>query len=652
MARKMLCLRVCPTVVVLGATGAGKSKLALDIAKRVNSEIISADSMQVYRGLNIITNKVNSEEIEACPHHVIDYVNPLSRYTVVDFRDKALPIVDSLLEKGKLPIIVGGTNYYIEALLWKVLLDPVENTGDDLLIDKRGGDIKMIQLRKRSLPDNCMAPKAKHQQIDHASVTGETVGGSDLEEETTSKSVLSHGSTFQHNIDINSTCSFNKMDSKNLFSCGNETSEYDKRDSVCDMTNKAVEYSVNTGVSNTGVTGENTGVTLENTGVNMEKTCVVAVKNTCVTVDNAGPTLENTAVTMEHTGVTMNNTGVTVDNTGVTVDNTGVTVDNTGVTVDNAGVTVDNAGVTVDNTSTKGQYFNIEVEKFSSEQLHSILKDVDPEMADRLHPKNRRKIIRSLHVFEQHNIPHSRLLADQQATEGGSSLGGPLRYSNVCVFWVQSDQTVLDDRLDRRVDGMLEQGLLKELSDFHSEYNQQRLQGGLHKEELYSQGIFQSIGFKEFHDYLILPEKERDKEIGVKLKEQGIEKLKQVTRRYARKQLRWINNRFLKRRPGFNVPPVYGLDATDATQWDHAVLEPAMKILSDVMEGKMPSAKPLVIEERSEVKPETTFVCDICSGRIIVGHQQWQAHLKSRVHFKRAKKIRKKELLAKFAQES
>ncbi|XP_050992651.1 tRNA dimethylallyltransferase isoform X3 [Labeo rohita] len=111
-------------VVILGATGTGKSKLAIDIGKSLNGEIISADSMQVYKGLDIITNKVTEEEQAQCRHHMISFVDPLvSGYTVVDFRNKALSLIEDIHRRKKLPIIVGGTNYYIESILWKVLID-------------------------------------------------------------------------------------------------------------------------------------------------------------------------------------------------------------------------------------------------------------------------------------------------------------------------------------------------------------------------------------------------------------------------------------------------------------------------------------------------------------------------------------------------
>lgn len=84
-------------VVVLGATAAGKSKLAIDVASRFSGEIISVDSMQVYKGLDIVTNKVRTEERNLIKHHLIDFVDPLRRLTVVDFRHRALKIVSFIL---------------------------------------------------------------------------------------------------------------------------------------------------------------------------------------------------------------------------------------------------------------------------------------------------------------------------------------------------------------------------------------------------------------------------------------------------------------------------------------------------------------------------------------------------------------------------
>ena len=80
--------RSVPIVVVLGATGAGKSKLALEVAQKFGGEIISADAMQMYKGLDIVTNKVTSEEQKLVKHHMIDFLDPLLKSSVVDFRNQ------------------------------------------------------------------------------------------------------------------------------------------------------------------------------------------------------------------------------------------------------------------------------------------------------------------------------------------------------------------------------------------------------------------------------------------------------------------------------------------------------------------------------------------------------------------------------------
>merc|ERR1719383_192074 len=106
--------RRIPVVVVLGATGAGKSKLAIEIAQKFGGEVISADAVQMYKGLDIVTNKVTHEERSLVKHHCIDFLHPSEKYTVVEFRNMALPIMQDMMAEGKIPVICGGTNYYIE----------------------------------------------------------------------------------------------------------------------------------------------------------------------------------------------------------------------------------------------------------------------------------------------------------------------------------------------------------------------------------------------------------------------------------------------------------------------------------------------------------------------------------------------------------
>ncbi len=106
-------------LVICGATASGKTALSVACAKRFHGEIISADSLLVYKGLNIGTAKPNMEEREGVPHHMIDVVSPMESFSVSDYEAKALPIVERLLSEGKMPIICGGTGFYIQSLLYK-----------------------------------------------------------------------------------------------------------------------------------------------------------------------------------------------------------------------------------------------------------------------------------------------------------------------------------------------------------------------------------------------------------------------------------------------------------------------------------------------------------------------------------------------------
>ncbi len=106
-------------IVICGATASGKTSLSVALAKQLNTEIISADSMLVYQGLNVGTAKPTEEEKGGVPHHLIDVVSPFDSFSVSDYEDRALPIVERLFAEGKTPIICGGTGFYIQSLLYK-----------------------------------------------------------------------------------------------------------------------------------------------------------------------------------------------------------------------------------------------------------------------------------------------------------------------------------------------------------------------------------------------------------------------------------------------------------------------------------------------------------------------------------------------------
>uniref|UniRef100_A0A8C8ZCT8 tRNA dimethylallyltransferase n=1 Tax=Prolemur simus TaxID=1328070 RepID=A0A8C8ZCT8_PROSS len=274
-----------------------------------------------------------------------------------------------------------------------------------------------------------------------------------------------------------------------------------------------------------------------------------------------------------------------------------------------------------------------ELEKEDGHALHKRLSQVDPEMAAKLHPHDKRKVARSLQVFEETGISHSEFLHRQHAEEGGGPLGGPLKFSNPCILWLHADQT--DERLDKRVDDMLAAGLLEELRDFHRRYNQKNAS---ENSQDYQHGIFQSIGFKEFHEYLIT-EGKCTPETSNQLLKKGIETLKQVTKRYARKQNRWVKNRFLSR-PGPSVPPVYGLEVSDVSKWDESVLEPALGIVQSFIQGHKPTAAPIKMPYSETENKRSYHMCDFCD-RIIIGDREWAAHTKSKSHLHQLKKRRR-----------
>ncbi|OGI46030.1 tRNA (adenosine(37)-N6)-dimethylallyltransferase MiaA [Candidatus Nomurabacteria bacterium GWB1_40_6] len=102
--------------VILGQTATGKSALAVSLAKKINGEIISADSRQVYKKLDIGTGKITKKEMEGVPHHLIDVANPKNKFTVAEYQKLAIYAMADILKRGKTPIICGGTGFYIDAI--------------------------------------------------------------------------------------------------------------------------------------------------------------------------------------------------------------------------------------------------------------------------------------------------------------------------------------------------------------------------------------------------------------------------------------------------------------------------------------------------------------------------------------------------------
>lgn len=466
-----------PLVVVLGATACGKSKLAIELAQKFDGEIISADSMQVYQGLDIVTNKVTEEELLQAKHHMIGIIKPLHRYTVIDFKRTALDIINDLHRGNKLPIIVGGTNYYIESLIWDSFImgstiDELENKG----IKRNSDDSKKCD---------------------------ESTG--DIEQETV----------------------------------------FDKEDRLMKHSSEECLHNEND---------------LENIEAFFSK-----------------------------------------------------------------------------------HIYTVSLTNIKSEKLWNILEKVDPKTAYLFHPNDRRRIIRSLQIYQQKRETYSNIIESINAIDGqndrSSSLGGLLRFDNTRVIWLDFPKDELNKILDDRVDAMLNRGLLAELESFYKTYAEQQLEAN--QDVTYSQGIFQTIGFKEFHKYFLLDEDVRATEEGNKLLRQSIDAMKLATRQYARRQLKWINRRFTFASSRV-LPKLYKLNSSfDETIWCNQVQGPAFEIVQAMVDDNFQLSDQVklyeVIPKQDAVINEPgKFHCEPCD-RLFIGRNQIESHLASKGHKKMTK---------------
>lgn len=131
-------------IVVIGPTSVGKTKMGVALAKKLNGEVISGDSMQVYRQMDIGTAKVTIEEMEGVIHHCIDILDPKDQYSVHDFQQTVRKQITEITNRGHVPIIVGGTGLYIKATLYDYTFSEMENNHDE--INKKYKDYTNEQL--------------------------------------------------------------------------------------------------------------------------------------------------------------------------------------------------------------------------------------------------------------------------------------------------------------------------------------------------------------------------------------------------------------------------------------------------------------------------------------------------------------------------
>lgn len=134
-------------LVIVGPTASGKTAFGIKCAKKYNGEIISGDSIQIYKGLDIGSAKIKEEEKEGVVHHLIDIKDPKDNYSVKEFQEIARKLIDDISSRGKLPIVVGGTGLYIKALLYDYTFFDEEEKDDDFK-DLSNEDIYNILLKE------------------------------------------------------------------------------------------------------------------------------------------------------------------------------------------------------------------------------------------------------------------------------------------------------------------------------------------------------------------------------------------------------------------------------------------------------------------------------------------------------------------------
>lgn len=148
-----------PLIILTGPTAAGKSALSISLAKAIGGEIISADSMQVYKHMDIGSAKISKEEMSGIPHHLIDVLEPTEEFNVVRFQSMAKEAMSRIYDSGKIPIIVGGTGFYIQSVLYDI--DFAETDEDEAFrqhledIAKEQGSEALFERLRQVDPKSC-----------------------------------------------------------------------------------------------------------------------------------------------------------------------------------------------------------------------------------------------------------------------------------------------------------------------------------------------------------------------------------------------------------------------------------------------------------------------------------------------------------------
>ncbi|CEI87794.1 Putative tRNA dimethylallyltransferase [Rhizopus microsporus] len=299
-----------------------------------------------------------------------------------------------------------------------------------------------------------------------------------------------------------------------------------------------------------------------------------------------------------------------------------------------------------------------ELDKLETSELYERLSQVDPVMANKWHPSDRRKILRSLKIYHQTGQPQSEIIKLQK--EQNETEGLQPRYRSL-IFWIYAEPSKLNPRLDERVDQMIETGLFDEIKDLRNRVVQGSIKAPGQNEEKYQRGLWQAIGYKEFDPYFNALEEGKEESEIVKIKDECTERMKAATRRYAKRQIQWIRNKLLPtvmKSKGDDVL-VYLLDANDLSNWNVNVKDTAITVAKAFQKDlPLPSATSLSVTAEAMLTPSEDaqdtqsrvlnwkkYVCDICKtdkGEPLQlnGDKEWEQHKKSRFHRKYVKHLK------------
>ena len=140
-------------IILAGPTASGKTSVSIDLAKRIGGEIVSADSMQVYRGMDVGTAKIKADEMQGVKHYLINVLDPTEDFNIVKFQDMVKYYIEEIKRNGHIPILVGGTGFYIQSVIYDIDFDTQDDNGDirkalEEEYDKMGADFMYEKLKK------------------------------------------------------------------------------------------------------------------------------------------------------------------------------------------------------------------------------------------------------------------------------------------------------------------------------------------------------------------------------------------------------------------------------------------------------------------------------------------------------------------------